>query len=312
MQEPATGAGLQFGVTVHAAGSAAAYRQTVERAEHLGFDVIAAPDHLGALAPFTSLAAAAAISSTVRLRTYVLNTGFWNPALLAREVATLDLLSGGRVDLGLGAGHAAAEFERARLPWLGFDDRVRRLADTVEQVRDLLDDESHQPRPVQTPVPMMVGGASRAALDLARIHADIVGVSGLLQVPEAAPGTFTLMSSTQAAERVGFVREVARPGRRFDFLLQTVAVGAPPEASADEMVRRTGKMTTEQVLDSPFVLLASTPEDAADELERRRRLYGFDSVTVLQKDLEQAGAVIAAFRTVGVDGRGEVSARGAG
>ena len=82
---------IQFGVNFRAAASAVEFEQQVRRAEELGFDVFAAPDHLGATGPFTILAAAAAISRTLRLRTYVLNAGFWNPALLAREVATLDL-----------------------------------------------------------------------------------------------------------------------------------------------------------------------------------------------------------------------------
>jgi len=79
-------------------------RQLVRRADELRYDVFAAPDHLGGLAPITALTAAGMTSGRLRLRTYVLNTGFWNPALLAREVASLDLLSQGRAELGLGAG----------------------------------------------------------------------------------------------------------------------------------------------------------------------------------------------------------------
>src|SRR5512144_2211251 len=74
-------------------------------AEAAGFDVLNAPDHLGNTAPFAILAAAAAVTERIRLRTYVLDVYFWNSALLAREVATVDALSGGRLELGLGAGH---------------------------------------------------------------------------------------------------------------------------------------------------------------------------------------------------------------
>ena len=117
---------LKFGVTIHAAGSAEEFRQSVVRAESLGFDVIAEPDHLGALAPFTALATAAAIASTATLRTYVLNSGFWNPALLAREVATLDLLTGWTGGAGSGRGVRSRRVRAGRLPWPGsataFDD----------------------------------------------------------------------------------------------------------------------------------------------------------------------------------------------
>jgi alkanesulfonate monooxygenase SsuD/methylene tetrahydromethanopterin reductase-like flavin-dependent oxidoreductase (luciferase family) len=88
----------------------------VHPADELGFDVFAAPDHLRSLAPFAALAAAGMVSARLRLRTYVLNAGFRNPAL-SREVATLDVLSGGRAELGLGAGRIKREHDDARLPW---------------------------------------------------------------------------------------------------------------------------------------------------------------------------------------------------
>src|SRR6266700_4219645 len=102
---------IQFGVNFHGVASAPEFGRLVRRASGLGLDVFAAPDHLGASGPFTALAAAGAIGSRLRLRTYVLNVGFWNPALLAREVATLDVLSGGRAEVGLGAGHMKSEHD---------------------------------------------------------------------------------------------------------------------------------------------------------------------------------------------------------
>src|SRR6266568_4208233 len=125
---------IQFGVNFHGVASAPEFERLVRRASGLGFDVFAAPDHLGAPGPFTTLAAAGQISDRLRLRTYVLNVGFWNPALLAREVATLDLLTGGRAELGLGAGHMKSEHDDAGLPWLRFRQRIQVLDDTVAEV----------------------------------------------------------------------------------------------------------------------------------------------------------------------------------
>ena len=88
-------------MNLHATDSWPDFQRLIRRADELGYDAFAAPDHLGALAPFPALAAAASVSSRLRLRTYVLNAGFWNAALLAREVATVDLLSGGRSRSGL-------------------------------------------------------------------------------------------------------------------------------------------------------------------------------------------------------------------
>src|SRR5262249_46132478 len=153
-------AAIQFGVNFRATASADEFEQLVRRAEELGFDVFAAPDHLGAAGPFTTLAAAAAISGSLRLRTYVLNVGFWNPALLAREVATLDLLSGGRAELGLGAGHMKSEHDDAGLAWLPFPRRIEALDEMGTEVRRRLADEGHEPHPVQRPVPLMVAAMS--------------------------------------------------------------------------------------------------------------------------------------------------------
>src|ERR1700733_10034019 len=92
-------------------------REAIRRYEDAGFDFVAKGDHVGSPSPFSLLTAAAAVSERLRLRTYVLNVSFWNPVLLARDAATLDRLSGGRLELGLGAGTIKREFDTARIPW---------------------------------------------------------------------------------------------------------------------------------------------------------------------------------------------------
>lgn len=94
----------------------------------------------------------------------MLNVGFWNAALLAREIATLDVLSGGRVEIGLGAGHARNEHVDARLPWRPFPERIEVLESTLRELRRRLSDPDHRPRPVQQPVPVMVGAMSERGL----------------------------------------------------------------------------------------------------------------------------------------------------
>jgi probable F420-dependent oxidoreductase len=288
---------IRFGVNVRAVGSAAEFDRFVRRADDLGYDALAVPDHLGAPSPFVALASAAATSSRLRLRTYVLNVGFWNPALLARDVATLDIVSDGRVELGLGAGHMRGEHDDAGLPWLPFDERVAGLEQTVVEVRRRLAEETHEPRPVQQPVPLLIGAMSRRGLAVAARHADIVGFSGLRAVEGAPPGTFTLCSAAETASRVGEVRRVAdgRPYRS-DALLQRVVVGREPTEVATEIAAGAPGVTVEQVLDTPFVLLASNAAEGAEKLRRRQELYGFDGVTTHQRNLEALGEVIAAYR----------------
>jgi probable F420-dependent oxidoreductase len=290
-------ADIQFGVNVHSAGSAAEFRGLVARIDELGYDVLAAPDHLGAMGPFTLLAAAAMVSIRLRLRTYVLNAGFWNPALLAREVATLDLLSSGRAELGLGAGHTKSEHDDAGLPWLAFGDRIGLLEATATEVTSRLADPGHRPAPVQRPVPLLVAAMSGAGLAVAARHADVVGFAGLRQVPGQPLGKFTLVGAAETAERVAAVREQAG-GRQYrsDVLLQHVAIGQDPAESAAEMTAGVPWLTVQDVLASPFVLYAGSASEAAAELRRRHELYGFDSVTTHQPSMEALGEVIAAYR----------------
>jgi probable F420-dependent oxidoreductase len=290
-------ADIQFGVNFHGAADTAEFEHTVRHADGLGFDVLAAPDHLGAMSPFSLLASAAVLSSRMRLRTYVLNVGFWNPALLAREVATLDLISGGRAELGIGAGHMKSEHDDAGLPWLPFQRRIELLESTVTEVRRRLSDPDHQPAPVQQPVPLMVAAMSSAGLAVAASHADVVGFAGLRQVRGQSLGTFTLVAAEETAERVAAVREQAK-GRpyRSDVLLQHVLIGPSPSDSAATMADAVPWMTAEEVMSSPFVLYSETADEAAAELTRRHEAYGFDSVTTHQPSMEELGKVIAAYR----------------
>ncbi len=293
---------VQFAINVHAVSSQQDFTRLVRRADALGYDVFAAGDHLGGLAPFAALSAAGMISERLRLRTYVLNTGFWNPALLAREITTLDVLSQGRAELGLGAGHRKSEHEDARLPWLPLSARVQALEDMVLEVRRRLAEETHRPQPVQQPVPVMVGAMSSPALSVAARHAEIVGFAGLRQIKGAPAGTFTVCSSAETATRVGEVRRQAggRPYRS-DVLLQWVVTGRDPADAAEEIAAGvSGALTVEQLLDTPFALLAQDVGQAVEELRRRQRVYGFDSVTTHQPHLEALGKVIAAHRATDV------------
>lgn len=129
---------FRFGVNLLAPAPVDEWRAKCRRAEELGYDVILVPDHLGMPAPFPSLVAAAEVTERPRLGTFVLNAGFWNPALLAREVATTDALTGGRLELGLGTGYVQAEHDRAGLPWGSPRERVDHLQHTIEELDRLL------------------------------------------------------------------------------------------------------------------------------------------------------------------------------
>ncbi len=272
---------LTFGVNV---GWGSDFRpvEAAREAEAAGFDVVTVADHVGAPSPFVALAAAAATTERVRLRTYVLDYGFWNPGLLARDVATLDAISGGRVELGIGGGHMRHEHEAVGLPFPPYRERMAALGEFAAELSRRLADPGLRPRPVQEQVPLLLASMTPTGLDVAARHATIVGISGALQVPGAAPGTFTIATAAQTDERVEHVvrlrRELGLAPAVLDVLLQQVVIDREPEEVAAEWEAEEGSViSAATVLDSPFVLVATSPEAAAEELLRRSQRWGITS-----------------------------------
>jgi probable F420-dependent oxidoreductase len=284
---------FRFGVHLGAVTELAA---SARAAEEAGFDIVTAADHVGHQSPFLSLAVAAAVTERVRLRTYVLDVGFWNPGLLARDVATLDAISGGRVDLGLGAGHMRHEHEDVGLPFPPPAQRVAQLEATALEVRERLARPEHRPAAVQQPVPLVFGAMGAAGLAVAARHADVVAFAGALQRPGEKPGTFTLAGSALTDERVAAVR--AGLGERtaeFDALLQVVDVHCEPERKAAELAEGFGE-PAELLRDTPFVLLATSVEDAVRQLHERRERWGITSWCTHPKNGPALAEVCELFR----------------
>ncbi|MGH3322000.1 MAG: TIGR03621 family F420-dependent LLM class oxidoreductase [Streptosporangiaceae bacterium] len=265
-------------------------------AERLGYDLLVVPDHLGCAAPFSAAVAAAYATEHLRVGTFVLNAGFWNPALLAREIATADQLTGGRFEVGIGAGHMKSEFDDAGIPWEGFRERAARLEATVEETKRRLADPDHQPRPAQAPhPPLLVGGSSEPVLRLASRTADIVGLGGVRQAPGEPPGTFRLLDREGGALYVDLVRRLA--GERLasleiNALVQRVVITDDRNTTARELQDLLPYLTADQILTTPFLLLG-TPDEMADQLLRQRDELGISYISVHEHSLRALAPVIA-------------------
>src|SRR3984893_6020168 len=186
------------------------FKQMVRRLEGLGFNVLSMPDHLGSVAPLPALAAAADATTTMRLGTYVLNSSFYNPALLARDAAEVNLLSDGRLELGLGAGYVREEFDAAGLPFAGGPTRIEHL----ERVTTYL--KEHLPQ-----VPVMVAWLlSGQDPDEAVATYSEQGQPGVTPQPHAAGGLEELrglvgvLQCRHAVAEVAFDRIAAVQRRR--------------------------------------------------------------------------------------------------
>lgn len=261
---------FRFGLSLRDTSSAAKVRDAARLAEDLGYDVLLVPDHLGAPAPFPVLATAAAASQTLRLGTFVLNACFYKPALLARDVGALHDLSGGRFEVGLGAGYVREEFEAAELPFPSARQRIDYLEHVVEHLIE------HAPG-----APIMIAGGGDRLLTVAGKWAAIVGVTG-----------------NPVAERIAFLREVA--GARFDDIELNLAITAVPADGSDmpnlTMTRHYAPgLSDEQLLALPGVLSGSVTE-MADKVRGLRDTYGANYLVVQASHAEVFGKVIAHLR----------------
>jgi probable F420-dependent oxidoreductase len=285
---------FRFGVNLMNPAPVEEWREKCRRAEQLGYDVILVPDHLGMPAPFPALVAAAEATQQPRVGTFVLNAGFWNPTLLAREVATTDALTGGRLELGLGTGYIQAEHDTAGLPYGSPRERVDHLLRTVEELERLLG-------PADLPhsrVPLLIGGNGDRMLRLTAEHADIAAFAGARLVPGSTTGTLDPLTAEELDERVAAYQRLAagrKESAELNVLIQMVAVTDDREAAVRELLPRLPRLTLEQVLHLP-ILLVGTAEQITAQVRAQRERYGFSYLTVLEPYMEAFGTVIEALR----------------
>ncbi|MBB5853913.1 TIGR03621 family F420-dependent LLM class oxidoreductase [Amycolatopsis umgeniensis] len=287
---------LKFGVNMVVPDSRAAWVEKCRKAEALGFDVVGAADHLGMAPPFPALVLAAEVTERVRLNTFVINTAFYNPVLLARDVTGTDQFTEGRLELGLGAGYRKAEFEAAGMEFPRAGLRVEHLEHTIKELKRLYADEGHKPETVQKPgPPLMIAGRGDRVLALAAEHADIIGFSGTAAVPDG--GALVLDDAAGIDGRVAFVREKLR-GRaaEFNVISQVVTVTRDRRAgleSAHEFLK--GTLTVEQLAEVPTVLIG-THEQIAEQILAHRERFGLTYFTVLERNMEPLAPVIDLVR----------------
>ncbi len=297
---------FRFGVQVRAGASAAEWAELARRLEDLGVSTMTMADHFDdGLDPFVALTAAAAATTTLRVGTMVLANDFRHPVVTARSAATLDLVSAGRFELGLGAGWKPADYDGAGIPLDPPGSRIERLSEACAVIRSLLDtgsahhrgahyavDLDDQPRP-QGRLPLVLGGGGPRMLRLAGAIADTVAInvnlrSGALDAAAGADGTFE-----RTVEKLGWIRDGA--GDRFDGLeLQTrvhlAAVTSEREATADALAAGFG-LTPDEALRTPHALVG-TVEEICDHLVRQREELGISYVGLSLDALEALAPVV--------------------
>ena len=304
---------FRFGINLWHARTRAEWAEKARKVEDLGYDTLTVPDHLtDFIAPMPALVSAAEATKRLRVGTNVLNNDLRHPVLVAREAATVDLLTDGRLQLGFGAGSIQSEYDQVGLSFNTGAIRVNRLAEAVTIIKSLLKGEqvtfagrhykitghTIAPVPVQKPhPPILIGGNGRQLLTLAAKEADIVGLSGItFRRGGAAPPDLSSWRIASVDDRVRLVREVAgedRYGRlELNVLVQRVIVTDDRRSAAEELTSRWTQLTVDEILQSPYVLIG-TVEQIIEDLHAYRQRWGISYFIIFEPYMDIFGPIVS-------------------
>jgi probable F420-dependent oxidoreductase len=303
---------FRFGVAVTSTTSGEAFSEIARRAEGHGYSTLFVPDHFvdHPLAPMPALAAAAAVTTDLKVGPLVLGHDYKHPVVLAREAATIDLLSNGRLEFGIGAGWMTVDYEKAGLPLDRPGVRIARLEEAITVLKGLfadgpfsfrgdhynVTDLEGMPKPVQRPhPPFIIGGGGPKILGVAAREAQIVGINAFLRAGEPT-ATESVHSLTPAAtdQKLAWLRDAA--GDRFDDLeLQTLVgfvLSTDDRASIGQGMAAAFGVEAQDALAAP-VTLVGTQEQMVEAIESRRERWQI-SYSVIPSDSMDLFAPIVA------------------
>ncbi|HTD64034.1 MAG TPA: TIGR03621 family F420-dependent LLM class oxidoreductase [Verrucomicrobiae bacterium] len=300
---------FRFAANAERGRSAEHWREVARRAEGLGYDTLLMPDHItDQLAPVAALTAIADATTTLRVGSFVFANDYRNPVMLAKEATTLDLLSGGRLEFGIGAGWNKRDYQQLGMPYDNAKVRVDRMEEAVALIKRLWTEEkvTHEgphyrvreamvrPRPTQRPhPPLMIGASGPRMLRIAAREAQIVAL-----VPALDPiGMSTLRSlATESVEkRIATLRRAPRFSElELNVIVFDAAVTDRARSIVDGLTARLKSAVT-AVVESPFVLYGSTSSIVEDLLRQRERL-GISYIALPGRAMRGFGPVVAALR----------------
>jgi len=303
---------FRFGVQASTAADADSWVALARRVESLGYSTLTMPDHFGdQLAPVPGLMSAAAVTTTLRVGALVWDNDYKHPVVLAKELATIDMLSGGRLEIGLGAGWLATDYQQSGIPYDSAGVRIDRFEEGLAVIKGALrgepfsfsgrhytiSDYTGSPRPVQAPCPpILVGGGGPRVLSIAAREADIVGINGNLASGAVGPEAVASMTAEEVDKKVATVTAAA--GSRLgdiEFNVRAFMVRVTDDRrSATQQIADFVQVDPAMVTESPFALIG-TPAQMIDDLLRRRERWGFSYVVVGGEDVEPFAPVVAAL-----------------
>lgn len=301
---------FRFAVQLSNAPSGSEWRDLARKIEDLGYSTLYIPDHFGdQWGPLVALTVAAEATTTLRVGSLVFDNDYRHPVVLAKEIATLDLVSEGRVEVGVGAGWMRSDYEQSGMTYDPPGVRLERLEEGLAVMRAMWSEATASfsgkhyrveaveglPRPHSKPHPtIVIGGGSQRVLSLAAREADIVGINPSLAAGYLGPEAAASAKADLFRQRVEWVRQAA--GQRFDALeLQCLTFMVQVVPNRQEVVEATAPlfaMTPEEAGEVPLVLVG-TVEEITETLQHRREEYGFNYWVVHEADIDSFAPVVA-------------------
>lgn len=301
---------FRFGIQAKNASTRKEWIDFVKKSEDLGYASMTLPDHFdGQLAPAIALQAAADATTDLRVGALVWCNDYRHPVVFANEMATLDIMSEGRLELGIGAGWMKSDYDAAGMTYDRPGIRIDRMIESVTILKGLfgegpfsfqgehytITDLDLQPKPVQKPhPPILIGAGGKRMLRTAGKMADIVGINPNLKAGLIDGDTVSDATAARFAEKLSWVKEGA--GDRFDDIELNVRVFIMVETDdrqgmAERMAPGMG-MSAEDALESPLALVGDTDSMINDLLARREK-YGFSYIGIGGEDMEKFAPVVA-------------------
>ena len=302
---------FRFGIQASNAPTRAEWVSLAQRAEGNGFSCLTMPDHFGdQLAPVPAMMSAADATTDLRVCALVFDNDYKHPAVLAKELATMDLLSDGRVEIGIGAGWMITDYEQLGMTYDSPGVRIDRFVEGLHIIKQTMQpgpfsfEGKHYtitnynglPKPVQAKVPVLIGGGGKRVLGIAAREADIVGINPSLHTGVIDMETFGHMTADAVDEKVAIVKAAA--GDRLadiELNIRAFLVNVTADGAGARSRLATGLGVDEgMLLSSPFALIGS-PAELTERLLERRERWGFSYVIVGAEDVEKFAPVVAAL-----------------
>lgn len=303
---------FRFGVQASNASNRSAWVDLARRTEAAGYSCLTMPDHYdGQLAPVPALMTAADATTSLRIGALVWDNDYKHPAVLAKELATMDVLSEGRMEIGIGAGWMISDYTQLGIPYDSAKVRIDRFVEGLQVIKGAMGPEPFSftgehytitnyngtPKPIQGPCPpILIGGGGKRVLTIAAREADIIGINGTMAAGVIGPDAISTMTAAAVDEKVDIVRQAAGD-RMADIEMNVraflVNVTDQPGPAMEGIASMMG-VDTAMVADTPFALVGP-PNKLIEDLLARRERWGFSYIIVGADDVDAFAPVVAAL-----------------